>query len=87
MRFARRVVKVLLSILVLCEMYVAWQLWRYGLPTEVTDVRETKPGEISFRLTPAPVSARDYLVLVVVIVLQVALVGFLWWSRRKIARG
>jgi len=50
-----------------------------------TDVWETGPGEVSFRMTPAPLSTYDYLVVVVVIALQVALVWFLWWSRRKIA--
>jgi hypothetical protein len=81
------VVKVLLSILVLLDSYSAWQLWRHGPPMVTTDIREIIPGEVTFKMTPAPLGPYDYLVLVFVIVLQVALVGFLWWSRRKIARG
>jgi hypothetical protein len=87
MRLARRAVKVLLSILVLFEAYSAWQFWRHGPPMVVTGVREMKPDGISFRMTPAPLTALDYLVLVIVIALQVALVWFLWWSKRRVARG
>jgi hypothetical protein len=85
MRLARRAAKVLLSIIILCEAYFVWQLWIHGPPMVATRVQETKPGEMSFRMIPAPVSTLDCLVLVVVLALQVALVGFLWWSRRKIA--
>jgi len=49
-----------------------------------TGVTDTKSGEAAFRMTPAPISVHDYLVLVFVIALQVLLVGFLWWSRRRI---
>jgi hypothetical protein len=87
MRWVRLAAKILLSILVLFEVYVAWQFWLHGPPMVATDVRETGPGELSFRLVPVPPSPSDYLVLSVVIVVQVALVGFLWWSKRKIARG
>jgi hypothetical protein len=47
-------------------------------------VKET--GELSFKMVRIPLSASDWAVLVAVIALQVALAGFLWWSRRKIAR-
>lgn len=86
MRMARRTVKALLCILVLCELYVAWQLWRHGLPMLATGVQETKPGEVSFGVSHAPISAQDWLVLVLVLAIQIALVWFLWWSRRRAAR-
>jgi hypothetical protein len=44
-------------------------------------------GEQSFKMVRIPVSASDWTTLVAVIALQVALVVFLWWSRRKIVRG
>ncbi len=67
MRLARRVAKILLSIFVLCEAYFAWQLWRHGPPMMAIDVREIKPGEESFRMIPVPLTAHDYLELIVVI--------------------
>jgi hypothetical protein len=84
---ARRAAKALLILIVLCEMGVAWQLWRHGPQMMATDVRETGSGEVSFRMVPVPPSHSDYLVLAVVIAVQVALIWFLWWSKRKIARG
>jgi hypothetical protein len=85
MRLARRVAKVLLIILVLFDSFSAWQLWRHGLPMVTTGPVETRPGEVSFRMTPAPLSPLDYVVLVPMVALPVALVGFLWWSKTKIS--
>jgi hypothetical protein len=87
MRLARRAAKVLLILIVLCEAYIAYQLWIHGPPMVANDVRETVIGEVSFRMVPVPPSHSDYLVLAVVLAVQVALVWFLWWSKRKIARG
>jgi hypothetical protein len=47
-----------------------------------TDVPETTPGVVSFRVTRVPASTRDYVVLATLIGLQVALAWFVWWSRR-----
>jgi hypothetical protein len=82
MRLARRAAKVLLSFLVFCEALVAWELWIHGPPMEMVET-----GEQSFKMVRIPPSASDYLILAAVLALQVALVGFLWWFRRKIARG
>ena len=82
MRMARLAAKILLTFIVLCETGVAWQLWRHGLPMEMVAT-----GEQSFKMVRIPVSASDWTTLVAVIALQVAFVVFLWWSRRKIARG
>ena len=89
MRWARRAAEVLLILIVLCETGVAWQLWRHGPPMEmvVTSDKVKETGELSFKMVRVPLSASDYVVFAVVIALQVALVWFLWWSRRKIARG
>ena len=85
MRLARLAAKVLLTLIVLCEMGVAWRLWRYGPPMEmvITSDRVKEAGELSFKMVRVPVSASDWTILVAVIGLQVALVWFLWWSRRK----
>ena len=87
MRLARRAAKVLLILIVLCEMLVAWELWRHGPPMDmvVTSDKIRETGELSYKMVRVPVSAEDYTVLTVTIALQVALVWFLWWSRRKIA--
>jgi hypothetical protein len=53
----------------------------------LTDERVTRDGGYSFKVARAPVSAHDWTELAVVIALQVALIWFLWWSKRKIARG
>ena len=89
MRWARQAAEVLLILIVLCETGVAWQLWRHGPPMEmvVTSDKIKETGELSFRMVRIPLSASDWTTLAVVIVLQVALVGFLWWSNRRIARG
>jgi glucan phosphoethanolaminetransferase (alkaline phosphatase superfamily) len=84
MRLIRWFAKVLLSILVLLDAYSALQLWTYGPPLVITDSKMTKTGEYSFKVARAPLSAQDYLLIVFVIALQVALVWFLWWSKRKI---
>ena len=86
MRLARQSAKALLILIVLCETMFAWELWLHGPPMVVSDEKVTKAGEYSFKVARAPLIAEDWTVLVSVIVLQVALVGFLWWSRRKIAR-
>jgi len=85
MRLARLAAKVLLTLIVLCEMGVAWRLWRHGPPMEmvITSDRVKEAGELSFKMVRVPVSASDWTILVAVIGLQVALVWFLWWSRRK----
>jgi len=49
--------------------------------------RVKEAGELSFKMVPVPPSASDWTILAAVIALQVALIGFLWWSRRRIARG
>jgi hypothetical protein len=87
MRFARQSAKALLVILFFCEVLAAWELWRHGPLMVVPGAVETKPGEISFRLTRTLPSPYDYAALVAVIALQVGLVAFIWWFRRKITRG
>lgn len=89
MRLARLAAKVLMILIVLCEIGVAWRLWRHGPPMEmvVTSDKVKEAGELSFRMVRIPPSASDWTILMAVIALQVALVVFLWWSRRKIAHG
>jgi hypothetical protein len=82
MRPARLAAKVLLTLIVLCETGVAWRLWRHGPPMEMVAA-----GEQSFKMVRIPLSASDWTMLMAVIALHVALIGFLWWSRRRIARG
>ena len=81
MQLARQAAKALLISIVLCETGVAWQLWRHGPPMEMVAT-----GEQLFKWVRIPMSASDWTTLLAVIALQVALVVFLWWSRRKIAR-
>ena len=85
MRRIRFAAKVLLTLIVLCETGVAWRLWRHGPPMEmvVTSDRVKEAGELSFKMVRVPPSASDWAILVVVIGLQVALVWFIWWSKRK----
>jgi hypothetical protein len=52
----------------------------------ITSDKVKETGEIGFKWVRVPISASDWTVLTAVIALQVALVWFLWWSRRKIAR-
>jgi hypothetical protein len=87
MRLARGMAKALLIFIVLCEVGVVWQLWRHGPPMEmaVTSDKVKETGELSFKMVRVPLRAEDYLVLGVVLALQASLVGFLWWSGRKIA--
>jgi len=87
MRRIRFAAKVLLTLIVLCETGVAWRLWRHGPPMEmvVTSDRVKEAGELSFKMVRVPPSASDWAILVVVIGLQVALVWFIWWSKRRIA--
>jgi len=80
MRLARLAAKVLLTLIVLCETGVAWRLWRHGPPMEMVAT-----GEQLFKWVRIPMSASDWTILVTTIALQVALVWFLWWSRRKVA--
>lgn len=89
MRLVRSVVKVLLILIVFCETGVAWQFWRHGPPMEmvVTSDKVKEAGELSFKMIRVPVSAGDWTILVAVIALQIALIGFLGWSGRRIARG
>jgi hypothetical protein len=89
MRLARSVAKALLIYIVLCEIGVAWQLWRHGPPMKMVVVsdRVKEAGELSFKMVRVPPSASDWTILAAVIALQVALIGFLWLSRRRIARG
>jgi hypothetical protein len=86
MRLARRVAKVLLTLILLGEAWFAWVLWIHGPPIVVTDEKVTKAGEYSFKVARVPASAHDWTVGLAVIVLQVACVGFLWWSSRKVTR-
>lgn len=78
--------KFLLSILILCDAYSALQLWKHGPRLMMTDEKITKAGELSFKIARVPLSAQDYLLIVFVVAMQVALIWFLWWSRRKIVR-
>jgi hypothetical protein len=47
----------------------------------------SETGKISWKMVRVPLSASDWTILVAVIALQVALIGFLWWSRRRITQG
>lgn len=84
MRLARSIAKALLVFCFLLDSGIAWQLWRYGPPMVATDVREIKPGEVSFRMTRLPLSHSDYFALIIMIALHAILITFLWRSRRKI---
>lgn len=53
----------------------------------VTSDKVKETGELSFKMVRVPLSASDYVVFGAVIALQVALVWFLWRSRRKVVRG
>jgi len=88
MRFARSAAKVLLAYIVLCELGVAWQLWRHGPPMEmvVTSDKMKEAGEVSFKMVRVPPSTSDWTILAAVIAPQVGLIAFLWWSRRRAAR-
>lgn len=88
MRLARSVVKALLIYIVLCEIGVAWQLWRHGPPMKMVIVsdRVREAGELSFKMVRIPLSASDWAIFATVIALQAALIGFLWWSRHRITR-
>jgi len=77
MRLARGVAEALLIFIILCETGVAWRLWKHGPPTEMVGT--------GFKAVRIPISASDWTILAVVIALQIALIGFLWWSRRSIA--
>ena len=81
MQLTRFAAKVLLTLIVLCETGVAWRLWRHGPPMEMVTT-----GEELFKWVRIPLSASGWAMFAAVIALQVALVVFLWWSRRKIAR-
>jgi hypothetical protein len=70
-----------LIVIGLCEIGVAWRLWTHGPPMEMVAT-----GEFSFKVVRVPLSASDWTILAAVIAVQVALIWFLWWSRRKIAR-
>jgi hypothetical protein len=85
MRLARLAAKVLLILIVLCETGVAWRLWRHGPPMEmvITSDKVKEAGESSFKMVRIPLRAEDYLTIIGVIALQVALVIFLWWSKRR----
>ena len=85
MRVARRVAKILLSLMVFIDALCGWELWRHGPPMTISG-EEVKHGEASFRMTQAPLGAYDYVALIVLISIQLALLAFLWWSRRRIAR-
>ena len=88
MRLARGVANALLIFIILCETGVAWQLWRHGPPMRmvVLSDRVKEAGELSFKMVRVLPGASDWTILAAVIALQVALIGFLWWSRRRIAR-
>ena len=88
MRLARGIATGLLIFIVLCEIGLAWQLWRHGLPMRmvVTSDRPKEAGEVSFKWVRILPSASDWTILAAVIAMQVALIGFLWWSSRRIAR-
>lgn len=88
MRLARQTAKALLILIVLCETAVAWQLWRHGPPMQMVVVsdRVKEAGELSFKMVRVPPSASDWTILAAVIALQVALIGFLRWFRRRIVR-
>lgn len=87
MRLARSTVKALLALCLFFDSGVAWQLWRHGPPMVTTDVREIKPGEVSFKMTRLPLSHSDYFALIILIALHAILIAFLWWSRRRIIQG
>lgn len=82
MRLVRQTAKALLILIVLCETGVAWHLWRHGPPMKMVAT-----GEQLFKWVRIPMSASDWMIIPAVIALQVALIGFLWRSRRRIIRG
>lgn len=88
MQLARFSTKVLLTFIVLCEAGAAWQLWRHGPPMQmvVTSDKLKEAGELSFKWVRVPMSVSDWMIFAAVIASQVALIGFLWWSGRKISR-
>jgi hypothetical protein len=86
MKVARQMAKAFLVLFFLFDALIAWQLWRHGPPMVMSDWKEIKPGEVSFRMAKAPVAAHDYIALTIAVTLHVALLGFLWWSGKRIAR-
>lgn len=86
MRLVRLAAKALMILIAVCEALVAWELWRHGPPMDmvITSDKVKESGELSFKMVRVPLQAEDYLTIIAVIALQVALVMFLRWSRRKI---
>jgi hypothetical protein len=86
MRLVRLAAKALMILIAICETLVAWELWRHGPPMDMVVISDKikETGELSFKMVRVSLRAEDYLTIIVVIVLQVALVVFLLWSRRKI---
>lgn len=82
MRFARRAAKALLALFIILDALSAWEFWRHGPPMLMSEAKEIRPGEITFKMTPAPFSQHSYAALMVVIALHAAFIAFLWWTRR-----
>lgn len=83
MRLARHLAKVLLTLIVICELGAVWQLWLHGPPIDMvtTSDKVKETGELSFKVVRLAPTASDWTILVVVIALQVAMIAFLWRSR------
>jgi len=70
MQLARQAVNALLGIFIFLDLVCAWELWRHGPPMVVTDFKEIKQGEISFKMTPAPFAQHVYITPIIVIALH-----------------
>lgn len=85
MRLIRWTAKIVLVIFILSDALFVWRLWRHGPLISIRGGEEIRPGEVSFKITKFPATAHDYIELAIMIASQVAIAGFLWWSRRRFA--
>jgi len=82
MRLVWQLAKGLLAFLILFDVLAIYEVWRHGPSMMMSAESELKNGKVSFTLSPAPLPVPT---IVILIALQIVLVAFLWWSKRKAA--
>lgn len=74
--------KLLLGVVIFLDAVVVFQIWRNGPPTKEVWT-EIKPGVDAVRVTRVPFTAMDWLGLVVILAVNVAVLYVFWRFRKR----
>ena len=83
MKLIRRAIKIMSVLLILFDLVLVWEMYRYGPPMVMSGAHEVRPGEAAFSVSRVPISIQDWAMLLALLGAHALLIYLLWRFRRN----